>query len=81
MNQTEPMHVKHVIFLRWLARITGSLFFIIFAKLFVEDGLPVDIFQDDPLHMTALSISLIGLLIGWKSDFLAGIIILMGTLL
>jgi hypothetical protein len=31
---------KHVIILRWLARITGSLFFILFAMLFVEDGLP-----------------------------------------
>ncbi len=79
MNQTETMQIKHVIFLRWLARITGSLFFILFAMLFVEDGLPVYMFQDDPLHMTALGISLIGLLIGWKSDLWAGVIVLMGT--
>jgi len=71
---------SHVIALRWYARITGSLFFLIFAIFFWEDGLPLYIFAIDPFHMIALSTTLMGFLLGWKSDFWAWSLILGGTL-
>jgi hypothetical protein len=52
---------------------------LIFAALFFADGLPIFLFATDPFHMTALSLVLIGFLIGWKSDRFAAFFILLGT--
>lgn len=76
-KKNPPAHVNA---LRWLARIMGSLFFMLFAILFFNDGLPFYFFAIDPVHMIALSIALMGFLLGWKSDFWAWSFILGGTL-
>lgn len=71
---------KHVIMLRWFARIASMPLFLILALLFLEDGLPFFLFAADPVHMTALSMMLLGFLAGWKWDGLAAGLILSGFL-
>jgi len=67
-------------FLRWKARILSIPLLLATALLFFADGLPFFLFKSDPLHMTALSLLLLGLLAGWKCDAPAAVLILTGFL-
>ena len=77
MPTTQP---KHIIVLRLFARVASIPMFLILALLFLEDGLPFFLFAEDPIHMTALSMVLLGFLAGWKWDGLAAGLILSGFL-
>lgn len=79
MTQASGNPLRHVIFLRWFARIIGSLFFLLMTVLFIADGMPIFLFATDPFHMTAMSITLLGFLVGWKWDGLAAGLILTGV--
>lgn len=78
MATTQP---KHVIVISWFARIASVPLILFVILFFLEDGLPFFLFVSDPIHMTALSLMLLGFLAGWKWDGLAAGLILIGFLI
>jgi hypothetical protein len=67
--------------LRWSARIVSILAILIFALLFIQDGLPLFLFTSDDtpehiFHMWALLAMLIGLGMGWKWEGLSAALVL-----
>jgi len=80
-NRLQTSLPNHVIALRWFARIVSIPLILIVVLIFLEDGLPFFLFTSDPIHMTALSLMLLGLLSGWKWDGLSAGLLLIGFLL
>ena len=68
--------------IRWAARILSLMLWgLIFTFIIGEGSSLVGIFRAEPLLTTCLSITLVGLIVGWKREGLGGLMIMDGMAL
>jgi hypothetical protein len=68
--------------LRWSARITGSLLVLLFALFSLGEGLPDPalLSASQLLMFASMTVALLGMVAGWHSDEIGGILIVSGKL-
>jgi len=72
------MHKKSLSRIRWIARITGTLFFLFITPFYVGYGFPLpnaSMSFLENLWLVILPIFLVGLALGWKWEKVAGYMI------